>query len=72
MKTKSEVTGIEYLDADCVFFRNIEQSVFYLKNGVQLVDIFLDSKKMLVFVFYREEHQKTIKKWMDNKVIAAD
>lgn len=72
MKTKSEVTGIEYLDEDVVFFRNIKQSIFYMKNGCELVDIFQDSKKYLVFVFWRFEHQKTIKKWMDNKEIDAD
>lgn len=67
MKNRSEVTGIEFYDEDCVFFRNIEQSLFYMKNGCTLVDIFQDSKKYLVFVFWRDEHQKTIKKWMDNK-----
>lgn len=67
MKTKSDVTGILYENEDVVFFRNLYQSTFYIDHNATIVDIFTDSNKKLVFVFYRDQHEKLIKLWLENK-----
>ena len=67
MKTISDVTGITYENEDVVFFRNLYQSSFYIANNATIVDVFTDSKGMLVFVFYRDQHEKLIKLWLANK-----
>lgn len=67
MKTKSDVTGILYENEDVVYFRNLYQSAFYTAHNATIVDVFTDSKGMLVFVFYRDEHEKLIKLWLENK-----
>ena len=67
MKSISDVTGIVYEDEDVVFFRNLYQSSFYIANNATIVDVFTDSKGMLVFVFYRNQHEKLLKLWLENK-----
>lgn len=63
----SDITGKAYDDMDCVFFRNIYQSAFYVDHNAEVVDLFTDSKGMLVFVFLKKEHESLIKLWMQNK-----
>ena len=67
MKTVSDVTGICYENEDVVFFRNLYQSSFYVDNNATIVDVFTDGNKKLVFVFWREQHEKLIKLWLENK-----
>lgn len=67
MKEKSNVTGITYELENVVFFRNLYQSSFYIDHNATIVDVFTDSCGKLVFVFYRNEHEKLIKLWLDNK-----
>lgn len=67
MKTISDVTGISYEIEDVVFFRNLYQSTFYIDNNATIVDVFTDSNKKLVFVFWRDQHEKLIKLWLENK-----
>lgn len=67
MKTISDVTGITYENEDVVFFRNLYQSSFYVAHNATIVDVFTDSKGMLVFVFYRNQHEDLIKLWLENK-----
>ena len=67
MKTISDVTGITYENEDVVFFRNLYQSSFYVAHNATIVDVFTDSKGMLVFVFYRDQHENLIKLWLENK-----
>ncbi len=67
MKSISDVTGIMYENEDVVFFRNLYQSSFYIANNATIVDVFTDSKGMLVFVFYRKEHEKLLKLWLATK-----
>lgn len=67
MKTISDVTGIEYELEDVVFFRNLYQSSFYVAHSATIVDVFSDSKGMLVFVFYRNQHEDLLKLWLANK-----
>ena len=67
MKTISDVTGISYENEDVVFFRNLYQSSFYIDHNATIVDVFTDSHKKLVFVFYRDQHENLIKLWLENK-----
>ena len=67
MKTISDVTGISYEIEDVVLFRNLYQSTFYIDNNATIVDVFTDSNKKLVFVFWRDQHEKLIKLWLENK-----
>ena len=67
MKTISDVTGICYENEDVVFFRNLYQSSFYVAHNATIVDVFTDSNKKLVFVFWRDQHDKLIKLWLENK-----
>lgn len=67
MKTISDVTGIEYEMEDVVFFRNLYQSSFYIDHNATIVDVFTDSNKKLVFVFWRNQHEVLIKSWLANK-----
>lgn len=67
MKTMSDVTGITYEVEDVVFFRNLYQSTFYIDHNATIVDVFTDSNKKLVFVFWRNQHEELIKLWLENK-----
>ena len=67
MKAISDVTGIEYEMEDVVFFRNLYQSSFYIDNNATIVDVFTDSNKKLVFVFWRNQHENLIKLWLKNR-----
>ncbi len=67
MKYSSEVTGITYENEDVVFFRNLYQSAFYIDHGARIVDVFTDSKRKLVFCFYKDDHKRIIDLWMQNK-----
>lgn len=67
MKTISDVTGICYENEDVVFFRNLYQSSFYVAHNATIVDVFTDGNKKLVFVFWRTQHEKLIKLWLENK-----
>lgn len=67
MREISDVTGITYELEDVVFFRNLSQSSFYVDNNATIVDIFTDSRGKLVFVFYREHHEKLIKLWLEKQ-----
>ena len=67
MRMVSGVTGITYDEKDVVFFRNLYQISFYVADSATIVDVFSDSKGMLVFVFYRDQHEKLLKLWLANK-----
>ena len=67
MKAISDVTGIEYEMEDVVFFRNLYQSSFYVDHNATIVDVFTDSNKKLVFVFWRNQHENLIKLCLENK-----
>lgn len=67
MRAISDVTGISYEVEDVVFFRNLYQSTFYIDHNATIVDVFTDSNKKLVFVFWRDQHEKLIKLWLESK-----
>lgn len=67
MRTISEVTGLSYEDDDCVFFRNAKQSACYIEWGAKLIDVFPDSKRILVFVFSKADHEKFKLRWKNGE-----
>lgn len=67
MKILSEVTGKVFDDDDVVYYRNIQQSAFYMSNKVIPVDIFCDDNGKLVFAFKRKDHKRMIPIWLANK-----
>lgn len=67
MREVSDVTGVVYEIEDVVFFRNLYQSAFYIDHNATIVDVFTDGKGKLVFVFYKKDHEKLIKLWIENK-----
>lgn len=72
MIVKSDLTGMNYDDRDVVFYRNIVQSIFYMEHGEIPIDIFVDGRHKLVFVFTRDSHSRLIQSWIDNKVDAGN
>lgn len=67
MKAYSEVTQTWYEVDNAVFFRNIVQAGWYVKEGATILDVFADSEAKLVIAFPRDEHNVLIKKWAARK-----
>lgn len=63
----SELTGQPYVDEECVFFRNLYQSAFYVAHHCMPIDMFTDGGGKLVMVFPRDKHNELIKLWIANK-----
>jgi len=63
MKAYSDVTGLLYIEDDCVFFRNVKQSAAYCLWGAKLIDVFPTSDKVFVFVFSKKDHEVYKMRW---------
>ena len=68
MKSVSDLTGTQYEDEDCVFFRNTLQSAFYVFHGAILIDIFVDDNMKFVFVFTKADHNKLKLLWKNSSI----
>lgn len=68
MKSVSDLTGTQYEDEDCVFFRNTLQSAFYVFHGAKLIDIFVDNNMKFVFVFTKADHNKLKLLWKNSSI----
>ena len=68
MKSKSEITGLYYEDEAHVFFRNTLQSAFYMFYGAKLIDIFVDDKMRMVYVFTKIDHERLKMLWKNSQV----
>ena len=67
MIVPSNLTGVDYEDRDCVFFRNPIQSAFYVFRGAKLIDLFVDDKMKFVFVFDKKDHERLKMEWKNRK-----
>ena len=67
MIVSSNLTGADYEDRDCVFFRNPIQSAFYVFRGAKLIDLFVDDKMKFVVVFDRKDHEGIKMEWKTRK-----
>lgn len=65
---KSTLTGLYYNESDMVYFRNTLQSAFYVFQGVELQDLFVDDKMHFVFVFLKEDHKKILPLWLNANI----
>lgn len=66
---KSDTTGRVYDPSKCIRLVNIKQLMFYMKNGVEILDIytskdFKSGDDILVYVVDRVASQDIYKKWM--------
>lgn len=57
-----------YDDDDVVYFYNQEQSIAYLNAGAKLVDLFINEKNKLTFVFSKADHKRLKEKWMKHEI----
>ena len=69
---KSALTGKEYNLATTIRLINIQQSCFYITNGVMPVDIYVSkdfntNKPILVFLFNREQTKPLYAEWLANR-----
>jgi len=69
---KSDTTGRTYDPSKCVRLVNIKQLMFYMKNGVEILDIytskdFKSGEDILVYVVDRVSSQDVYKKWMASR-----
>ncbi len=70
MTTKTSLlnsTGY-YDDEDVVYFYNQQQSIAYVKAGAKLVDLILNEKNKLMFVFSKKDHKRLKEKWMKHEI----
>lgn len=66
---KSDITGKEYCPNDVVRLVNVRQLLFYMRNGVEILDIypskdFKTNDDVLVFIVNKKDSQEAYKKWM--------
>lgn len=66
---KSDFTGKEYCPNDVVRLVNVRQLLFYMRNGVEILDIypskdFKTNDDILVFIVNKKDSQEAYKKWM--------
>lgn len=69
---KSALTGKEYKLSSVVRLINIQQSCFYVSEGIMPVDIyvskdFITNKPMLVFLFDKMETKDLYAQWKDRR-----
>ncbi len=57
-----------YDDEDVVYFYNQQQSIAYVKAGAKLVDLILNEKNKLMFVFSKKDHKRLKEKWMKHEI----
>lgn len=65
---KSNTTGKRYCPSDCIRLINIRQLLFYMKNGVEILDFypstdFKTGDDVLVFVVDKKDSQEVYKMW---------
>ena len=73
---RSSITGkkYDYFSKDNVRILNIDQAAAYLKNDVELIDIYVSNdktsgKNILVFVFDRESSKPFFDLWCKHELI---
>lgn len=72
MIVQSNLTGQNYNDSDCVFFRNMLQSAWYFFKGAKLIDLFVDDKLKFVFCFSKKDHDKLKLEWKNRKEVVKE
>lgn len=65
---KSDTTGRIYYPSECVRLVNVKQLVFYMKNGVEILDFypskdFKTGEDVLVFIVNKKDSQEVYQMW---------
>ena len=69
---KSDTTGKVYCASDCVRLINMKQLLFYMKNGVEILDFypskdFKTGEDVLAFIVNKKDSQKVYHMWQDTR-----
>lgn len=68
MQIKSQVTGREYTPAKCVYILNQRQAALYMKNGLDLLDVYVSQDK-LIYVFDKADSRPLYQKWINYELM---
>ena len=66
---KSDTTGKTYCASDVIRIINVRQAVFYMKNGVKILDFypsedFKTGEDVMVFLVNKKDTQEVYQKWL--------
>ena len=66
---KSDTTGRIYCASDVIRIINVRQAVFYMKNGVEILDFypsedFKTGEDVMVFLVNKKDTQEVYQKWL--------
>jgi len=65
----SKITGKYYLPERCYIILNVAQVSAYLKNGAQLLDIYVGRDEKLCFVFPKDNFTRDLfDKWVKHEL----
>lgn len=71
-RAESAVTGKIYQLGDAMRILNVKQAMFYMKNNVELYDMypsqdFKTGKDVLVFIFSKSQSKPYYEQWLANR-----
>lgn len=64
----SEITGVKYNPAECVYIRNPVQTAKYIKHKLPLLDLIVGDDDKLTFVFDRETSKNLYQLWLTHEL----
>ena len=67
---KSDTTGRIYCASDVIRLINLRQVVYYMKNGIEILDFypskdFKTGEDVMVFLVNKKDSQEIYQKWLD-------
>ena len=70
--SRSDTTGKIYCAEDCIRILNIKQLIFYMLNGIEILDFypskdFKTGEKIMVFLVDKKASQKVYQKWLESR-----
>lgn len=70
--SRSDTTGKIYCAEDCIRILNIKQLIFYMLNGIEVLDFypskdFKTGENIMVFLVDKKASQKVYQKWLESR-----
>ena len=70
--SRSDTTGKTYCAEDCIRILNIKQLIFYMLNGIEVLDFypskdFKTGENIMVFLVDKKASQKVYQKWLESR-----
>ena len=70
--SRSDTTGKVYCAEDCIRILNIKQLIFYMLNGIEVLDFypskdFKTGENIMVFLVDKKASQKVYQKWLESR-----